>query len=185
MPRLMSPFFHPAFAGRLEGLATPSKGPTLRVWLPSRRCQPLSPWKPLSAPHTPGLSSSEHRADFEALPEFPPAIRSCVFSADPTACHRRFSGLCARTQPYIQLPAAVKRPDGAAALVSFHASRAFPSPDLEELSFSPPLTLFVRQPPKKPPTGTPGDFSQRRGISLVSKGACPSGVFNRLLLPSL
>jgi hypothetical protein len=54
-----NPFFHPATAGRLEGFAVPSKSPALRVWLPSRRCKPHRPRKPLSAPHTPGLHPSE------------------------------------------------------------------------------------------------------------------------------
>jgi hypothetical protein len=38
--------------------AMSTEGPAFRVWLPSWRRQPFRPWKPVSAPHAPGLRSS-------------------------------------------------------------------------------------------------------------------------------
>jgi hypothetical protein len=77
----------------LKGVAMPFKGPALRVWLPSRRRQPLCLWKPFSAPHAHGLRSSELSSGHVARQQFPAAVPPLRFPAKPkglTATLRRF-----------------------------------------------------------------------------------------------
>jgi hypothetical protein len=73
--------------------AMSTEGPAFRVWLPSGRCQPFRPRKPLSAPHALGLHSSRLCPDSGAgLEVSQKTFRSCAFSPNCSAWHRRFSG---------------------------------------------------------------------------------------------
>jgi hypothetical protein len=85
MSRQKNPSFRPARAGRLEGVAVPSKSPALRVWLPSRRRKPFCPRKPLSASHAPGLRPSEPFSDPAARPRFPEGAPLVRFPAKPVS----------------------------------------------------------------------------------------------------
>jgi hypothetical protein len=81
MTEQISPIFRPAEAVRLKGVTLPSKGPTRRVWLPSRRCQPTCSWKRFSASHAHGFCSSEPCSDLVARsqsPAFDPLLRFSV-----------------------------------------------------------------------------------------------------------
>jgi len=71
MSKQKNPFSRPTEAERLKGVAVPSKRAALRVWLPSRRCRPSCPRKPLSASHALGLRSSEPYSGRVAQPRFP------------------------------------------------------------------------------------------------------------------
>jgi hypothetical protein len=78
-----NPSCHPAFAGRLKGVAVPSKGPACGVWLPPWRRQPSRPRKPLSAPHAPGLHPPELFSDPAAHMWFPTRDPPLRFGANP------------------------------------------------------------------------------------------------------
>jgi hypothetical protein len=91
--RTGEPLFSFGQAERLEDVALPSKGPTHRVWLPSRRCKPFRSRKPFSAPHAHGLRPSELCSDLVARPRFPAADPLLRFPARPeslTAALQRF-----------------------------------------------------------------------------------------------
>jgi len=125
-----NPIFRSTEAERLEDVALPSKGPTRRVWLPSRRCKPFRSRKPLSAPHAHGLRPSEPCSDLVARPRFPtgdPLLRFPARPNDLTATLQRFP---------LTKPAAHPAPDP---VLETGWSRC--SPELPRLSGLPPPDL--------------------------------------------
>jgi hypothetical protein len=88
--------------------------------------------------------------------------------------------LRSQNQPHHLPPSYISNQGEAVALLSFCTSRVCIRWIYEEaLAFFMPLSFFSFSPPKKRKAETPGDSFQRPGISLLSKGADPSGVFNR------
>jgi hypothetical protein len=117
---------------------------------------------------------------------FPPTTRSCAFPPNPSAWRRRSSGVRSRSQPCIPPSAHDSGPSGATALLSLRTSRVIVRRAFEEApSFFIPLSPLRSRPPKKPGTRTPGASSRRPGVSLLAKGADPSGVPDRQHLPPL
>jgi hypothetical protein len=116
---------------------------------------------------------------------FPRTIRSCAFLPNPSAWHRRFSGLRSRGQLRTQLPGYDNSRGGAPALLSFCVSRVFFRRTLEEApSFFLPLSFFASRPPKMPETWTPGGSFQRRGFppfrGALTRMTFPTGCTCRL-----
>jgi hypothetical protein len=177
-----SPFSHRACARRLKGIATPFKSPVLRVWLPSRRRQPSSPRERFfSSPHSWASPSRAFLRSWgprmishacSALTLFRQTLRLGT-DASAVSAHQTSRASSSRS--------IFLKPGGATALLGFCTFRAFLRRILREApSFSLPLSFFPYPPPKMPITGTSGDSFPRLSVSLLSKGARPLGVYDRL-----
>jgi len=113
--------------------------------------------------------------------DFSRVLRSCVFLPNPPAWHRRFNGFRSRDQLRYRLPAFFTIPAGATALLGFYTFRVSFRRILGGApSFPLPLSFFSYRPPQMSINGTPGDPFRRLSNSLLSKGAHPPGVADRL-----
>jgi hypothetical protein len=158
----------------------PFKGSTLRVWLPSRRLELPSSWKPFSASHTHGFCPSELFSNLMAPLQFPavdPLLRFVVKPKGLTSTLQRFPLTRLAVHPATDH------------VLEFGWSHCSPellrlsglmSLDMGRSAFLLPAPLTLSSPTSEDVGGgAPGVFLQQCRISLLSKGANPSGVLDR------
>jgi len=136
----------------------------------------LNPWKPLSAPHAPGLRPSKLSSStvIEKVFQLPLSALALSFKTF-SALNRRFDGLLSPWKPYPSLQPDGLDPAGALALLGFLTSQALLPSVGSQRRLSPKISLSVLDPLVSRETGSPnsqGLANRRPGIFLYRTPAC-------------
>jgi hypothetical protein len=175
-----APFFSLDRSQAFTGLTGPCKSPTLRVWLPSRRCKLFCPRKPLSAFHALGLRPSEPCSSLMAHTRFPEHDPLLRFPAKPVSLTSTLQRL-PLTKPAVQpAPRHTLMAGWCPCSLELRRLSGLPPLDMGRSTFLPPAPLVLcsssfRRNSKPEPQGFPSN-----GIAiLLAKDASPSGVSDR------